>query len=258
VSEAPDAPAPYRFSLQSRTNAEVDYMTGLERLLSESKYSATERMINFALYTPRQDFAKLLIKYELFKQVLDIHGSVVECGVFFGGGLMTWAQLSAVLEPSNHQRRVIGFDTFSGFRQLADQDEQGESEEAHEGGLAIDSFEEITRAVELFDMNRSVGHLPKVELVRGDATQTIPAYLEENPHLVISLLYLDFDVYEPTRVALEVLFDRMPKGAIIGFDELNLRDWPGETQALLDTVGVRSLRLNRFPFGSTISYAVLG
>jgi hypothetical protein len=70
-------------------------------------------------------------------------------------------------------------------------------------------------------------------------------------------LYLDFDLYEPTRLALEQFVPRMPKGAVIAFDQLNQRHWPGETRALLDTLGVRSLRLQRFPFQPQISYAVL-
>lgn len=245
----------YRFEANTRTANELGYMQGLEQLLSDSSYSETEKMMNFALYTPRQDFARFLCKCEIFKRVLEVQGSVVECGVFFGGGLATWAQLSAILEPVNHQRRVIGFDTFGGFPGMADADAGAESAEAHQGGLAIDSHAEITQAMELFDMNRPVGHIPKAELVRGDATETIPDYVADNPHLIVSLLYLDFDIYEPTKVALDTLLPRMPKGAVIAFDELNLADWPGESVALLESVNLGSLRLERFPYGSTISFA---
>ena len=104
-------------------------------------------------------------------------------------------------------------------------------------------------------MNRFVGHIPKVEIVRGDATATIPQYLRDNPQLTLALLYLDFDIYEPTRIALEHFVPRMPKGAIIAFDELNLKDWPGETVAVLETLNLREFRIERFRFGSTISFA---
>jgi macrocin-O-methyltransferase TylF-like protien len=245
----------YRFEANTRTASELDYMTGLERLLGSSRYSPVERMMNFALYAPRQDVARFLVKHEIFKRVLGVQGSIVECGVFFGGGLATWAQLSAIYEPVNHQRRVIGFDTFEGFPGMADADAGATSAEAHAGGLAIDSHEEITRAAALLDANRPVGHIPKIELVRGDATETIPRYVAENPHLLISLLYLDFDIYAPTAVALKELLPRMPKGAVIAFDELNLRDWPGETVALLESLDVQRLRLERLPISSTISFA---
>jgi hypothetical protein len=35
-------------------------------------------------------------------------------------GLMTFAQLSSILEPTNFERKVIGFDTFSGFTNLTE------------------------------------------------------------------------------------------------------------------------------------------
>ncbi len=245
----------YRFSITTRSAKELDYMAELERFFNASPYSAVEKLMNFPLFVPRQDLTKFMIKYEIFKRVLGIHGSIVECGVLFGGGVATFAQLSAILEPTNHQRKVIGFDTFAGFEKLSKQDARSESKEAHPGGFATDSYEEIRRAVALYDMNRFVGHISKVELVKGDATATIPRYIQENPHLIVSLLYLDFDVYEPTRVALEQFRPRMPKGAIIAFDELNLKDWPGETQALLESLELKTLRLERFPFGSTISFA---
>ena len=59
----------------------------------------------------------------------------------------------------------------------------------------------------------------------------------------MSLLYLDMDIYEPTKVALEQFLPRIPKGGIVVFDELNSRNWPGETQAVLDGVGISKLRI---------------
>ena len=170
---------------------------------------------------------------------------------------MTWAQLSAIYEPINYTRRIIGFDTFEGFPAIAKQDETATSPERHKGGMAADSYEELKIAIELFDQNRPIGHIPKVELVKGDARQTIPKYIERNPYLVVSLLYLDFDLYEPTVVALENFLPRMPKGAIIGFDEINSPSWPGETLAVLEKVGIRKLKIERFYFESYVSYAIL-
>ena len=123
--------------------------------------------------------------------------------------------------------------------------------------MAANSYDDLQKCIRLYDLNRAIGHIPKVELVPGNALETIPKYLEENPHLVVALLYLDFDLYEPTKIAIETFLPRMPKGAIIGFDELDETPWPGETLAVLDTVGLRNLRIQRFPFVSGFSFAVL-
>ena len=48
------------------------------------------------------------------------------------------------------------------------------------------------------------------------------------------MLFLDFDLYEPTRVALEHFLPRMPNGAVLAFDELDNPLWPGETLAMLE------------------------
>jgi hypothetical protein len=238
-----------------RTDKEQGYAVQMEQCIADSPFTNLERLQNFSLYTPRQDLTNFLIRYEIFKRVLAVHGSIIECGVLRGGGLMAWAQFSAIGEPTNHQRRVVGFDTFSGFPKLSKEDHSSESDQARRGGLAVDSYGHLQRCVELFDMNRFVGHVPKVELVRGDATKTIPQYLKENPQLIVSLLYLDFDLYEPTLMALKHFLPRMPKGAVIAFDELNSKDWSGESIAVLESLKLREFRIERCSFGSVTSFA---
>lgn len=198
-----------------------------------------------------------MAKYEIFKKILEVGGAIVEGGVRFGGGLMTFAHLSSIFEPINFNRKIIGFDTFSGFPRISKYDKGSASKFAHVGGLASNSFEDLKSCINLYDSNRFINHIQKVELVKGDVVRTIPKYLEDNPHLVVSLLYLDFDIYKPTKIVLERLVPRMPKGAVIAFDELNRKEWVGETQALLDTIGINKLKIQRFSFEPHISYAVL-
>jgi hypothetical protein len=49
----------------------------------------------------------------------------------------------------------------------------------------------------------------------------------------------------------------MPRGAVILFDELNNKFYPGETIATLETVGIKNLSLKRLPWATTMSYAVV-
>jgi len=228
----------------------------MEQFITGCEYSGYEKMQNFPLFTARQDLTRYLTKSEIFKRVLNVQGSVVECGVLFGGGLLWWAQLSAIMEPVNTQRQIIGFDTFDGVAQLSVQDiAEGASKEAKEEGFKVDSKRTIEQAIDLYDKNRTIGHLPKVEIVVGDACETIPKYIEGNQHLLVSLLFLDFDIYMPTKTALQYLVPRMPKGAIIAFDELNLRAWPGETMAVLELLDINELKVERLPWGGSISFA---
>ncbi len=68
---------------------------------------------------------------------------------------------------------------------------------------------------------------------------------------------MDFDLYEPTKKALEVFLPHMSKGAIICFDELNCPSYPGETMALLEMLDLQRYEINRFPTGPWVSYIKL-
>lgn len=235
-----------------------EYYRRLNEYYAQSGGSHVDKLRAFPKFVPVAELGRFLAKSRIFDRVLGVPGSIVECGVFGGGGVMTWAALSAILEPLNHVRRVIGFDTFEGFVRTTEKDAHASTNPAaRAGALAGDPADDIARCAAIFDLYRPLGHIPKIELVKGDALATIPQYVERNPHLVVSLLYLDFDLYEPTKCALERLVPRMPRGAVIAFDELNHRAWPGETMALLDTLGIRSLKLERFAFQPQISFAAL-
>ncbi len=255
MSETRD-PSRFMEPLRTTTN-EVDYRVALEEYFGRSMGTNVEKLQNFAKYVPTQDIRKFICRHEMFKRIMNVHGSIVECGVLYGGGLMTWAQLSEVYEPLNHLRHVIGFDTFEGFCDLSEKDRSPLAKQGCRGGLAIDTYEDLKRAIALYDQNRFLKHIDKVRLVRGDVCQTLPRYIEDNPYLVVALLWLDFDVYEPTLAALRHLVPRIPKGGIIAFDELNHEVWPGETVAVMEEIGLSNLRIERFSFGSTVSFAVI-
>ena len=235
----------------------IDFTDDVDDYFTNGMGTNFEKISDFTKYVPRQSLTRFLAKYEIFKKILNIEGAIIEGGVRFGGGLMTFAQLSAIFEPVNYTRKIIGFDTFSGFPNLTKEDKGSVSKSARKGGLAIDSFKDLEKSVSLYDSNRFLGEIPKVQLIKGDVTYTIPKYLKDNPQTVVSLLYLDFDIYKPTKIAIENFLPRMPKGSIIAFDELNSKDWVGETKAVLETIGIRNLRIERFSFNTYMSYAIL-
>jgi hypothetical protein len=240
-----------------RTEAERNEAAAIKECFDRNPESWDKKLENFPKYVRRQNLTRFLALYELFKRVLNVKGSVVECGVFRGFGVMTWAKLSAILEPVNLTRRIYGFDSFAGFPSVADADRSGLGAGVKTGDLYADSQAELLRLAAINDSTRFLGHVPKVKLIKGDATQTIPRFIEETPHLLISLLFMDFDLYEPTKIALQHFLPRMPKGSIIAFDELDNPLWPGETQAMTEMCGAGNLRLQRLEFDPYIGFAVI-
>jgi hypothetical protein len=243
--------------IKNQSKADLDQFEAVERVFASSAGSLSEKLDAFPKFATRQSLAKFLTKYEIFNRILNVNGSIVECGVLHGGGLLAWAKLSSMLEPTNHTRKIIGFDTFEGFPSIDVKDQAGDSSHLKKGGLLGSTLDDVERAVELYDMNRPLSHIQKVELVKGDLAKTGPTFLQQNPHLVVSLLYLDVDLYEPTKVALQTFVPRMPQGSIIAFDELNAKMFPGETTAVDEVLGLKNLRIQRFPFDSYVSYAVI-
>lgn len=244
---------------KTRNTAEqLDFYNRFAEFLDKSELPTLDKFRSFPVFTPRQTITTFLERYELYKVVKNVPGNILECGVGSGLGLMTFAHLCSIFEPYHYVRKIIGFDTFAGFAGITDKDRSSKAEHLKPGGLSFDSYDVLKEAIELFDLNRALGHIPKAELVRGDISKTLPQYLDENPSLVVSLLYLDLDLYKPTLDTLRNVIGRVPKSGVIAFDELNHPDYPGETLSVLETLGLKNLRLRRFDLSPMMSYVVLG
>jgi hypothetical protein len=145
------------------TSRDAEYKEGMESHLQQLKRPLSYVADNFGKYCRRQEVTRFLVRHELYKSILTVKGSVVECGVFSGSGLMTWAQLSAIMEPAAFWRRIYGFDTFEGFPQVSGKDTSTAKVcEAQIGDLKESCYEELQECVRLFDMNRFLGHIPKI------------------------------------------------------------------------------------------------
>src|SRR3989338_10344548 len=131
-----------------KTKKEKNYSKALNQHLSKliikENKPAIEIIDDFPKYASRQVISRFLAQHELFKMILDIKGSIVECGVFRGSGLMTWAKLSAIYEPTNYHREIIGFDTFSGFPDVDIKDKtETENADAKNGGIFANSYNKL-------------------------------------------------------------------------------------------------------------------
>src|ERR1017187_4852348 len=121
-----------------RTETEREVGRRVEEIFVQCPDSVETKLENFTKYVRRQHLKRFLALYEVFKLALPVKGSIVECGVFRGFGLMGWAKLSAMLEPENLTRRIYGFDTFEGFPSVCEQD-QSAFTDAKSGDLRSNS-----------------------------------------------------------------------------------------------------------------------
>lgn len=216
-----------------------------------------ELLANLGLFQNRQSLSRLLFMHDLYQRIILIHGVIMEFGVRWGQNLALFSSFRGIYEPYNFNRKIVGFDTFAGFPNVSEKD--GSARQARPGEYGVtENYQAYLEAVlNYHEQECPLSHIPKHELVAGDVTVTLPAYLERCPETIVAFAYFDLDLYEPTKACLEAIRDRIPKGGIIAFDELNCREFPGETRALIETLGLRNCRLQRTPHNPTPSFIVV-
>lgn len=210
---------------------------------------------NLGLYVNRQTLARLLFFTELYRQILPVHGVAMEFGVRWGQNLALLHALRGIYEPFNHNRKIIGFDTFSGFPSVHAKD--GDRVRPGDYGVTENYQEYLGQILALHEADSPIAHKRKFELVAGDAADTVPRYLRDHRETVIAFAYFDFDLYAPTKACLEAIRPRLTKGAVVAFDELNCPEFPGETLAFDEVFGVANYSLRRTPLNPLISYLVV-
>jgi hypothetical protein len=217
-----------------------------------------EVLANLGLFLNRTSFGRMQFLYQLYLKALRTHGVIMEFGTRWGQSLALFTTFRNMHEPYNFSRKVIGFDTFQGFPGVGPQD--GSAPTARTGALSVTRDWEVTLSQVLVAHEKLAprNHIRKFELVKGDVTQTLPAYLEKHPETIIALAYFDLDLYEPTKKCLELIRPHLAKNSVIGFDELALEEYPGETVALKEVWGLGNFEIIRDPISPLQSYIVVG
>jgi len=213
---------------------------------------------NLGLFLSSKNLSRILFMDFLYQQIIDVPGIVIEFGTRWGQNLAIFAALRGIYEPFNRHRKIVGFDTFTGFPSISDKDNIL-SPIIREGELPTTPgyVDYLTAVLEYHEQDNPLSHIKKFELRVGDATVEIDRYLEEYPETIVALAFFDFDIYEPTKKCLEAIRPHLVKGSVLGFDELNDHDSPGETIALDEVFGLNNIRLQRWRYVSRTSYFVV-
>jgi len=242
--------------LSTYSSKEIETFTAFKKQLDNFSGGPGLLMSNFSRFVRFQDTTRFLIMYELYKKIVNVHGSIIEIGVLNGFNIFSFAHFCEIFEPRNYTRKILGFDTFEGHTsQILEKDGEVGLAESTEG-FATHSYDELQKSVELFNNSIQFNQFEKIRLIKGDAVKTIPEYYENHPELLVSLLICYTDIYAPTRVALEKFWPRMPKGSIVLIASSNYEKSPGEITAFDDVLGVGNFELRRFPFATRASYIV--
>jgi len=239
----------------NRTTKEEE---GLMKLKEKTEYilKSSGQQWNMQLISTmrRHTLSKILYYNELYRKILNIPGVICEFGVHWGAATSLLLNLRGIYEPYNFSRKVYGFDTFSGFPEIDMKDGDFVSEGDYSAGDM--HYGELAELLDVQESFSPINHIKKFQLIKGDATKTFPRWLEDNPSAIVSMAILDFDIYKPTKSVLANITERLTKGSLLVFDEVNCPHFPGETVALMETIGVNNLKLRRSVHQPWCAYAI--
>jgi methyltransferase family protein len=239
------------------SQSERDLQQRFVELLKHAPLPDDELLPNLGLFLSSKTLSRILFFYEIYKKILHTHGVVIEFGVRWGQTLSLLSALRGIFEPFNRHRKIIGFDTFAGFKGMSEKD--GALCKSQDGSFSVsENYEQYLESLlGLQEALNPIPHLKKFELIRGDAGDTIPHYLKRHPETMVALAIFDFDIYQPTKAALEAIKPHLFKGSVLVFDELADDIFPGETIALREVFNTAELRIERMPMTARVSYVVL-
>lgn len=185
---------------------------------------------------------KILARAELYRMTLDVPGDIVECGVFKGSGIHTWAKLRQIFRPSGSQR-IVGFDFFEADRDMEFQHQiDADCLDEHATGW-------VSRA-DLMQSLQATGITGTVELVAGNVVETTARWATDNLGARIALLYLDVDNYEGSKAILENLYPMVAPGGLVVLDEYAYPGY-GESDAVDEFIRNKKIAVKAIPWANT-------
>ena len=240
--------------LDYSNNEEFSSREKLLKHLKLSKIPDDELLENLGLFFNSKNLARILALNDLYKEQIEIHGSILDLGTRWGQNANVFTCLRGIYEPFNRHKKIYAFDTFEGFKKIHSLD--GNSTLMRKGNLktAKNYEKDLEKNLEINEKDNPLGHIKKFEVIKGDAIIELKKLLLRNKHMIVSMAYFDFDLFEPTYECLKLIKNRLVKGSILAFDELNDEDSPGETEAVMKEIGLNNIRLKRHKNASRISY----
>jgi hypothetical protein len=216
----------------SAADWQMIYREQLKQAYQKSPLPEEDLLFNLGLYTRSAVLVKFLIIHELYKRFSALPGVLMEFGTWWGQNIILLENCRAIHEPFNKQRRIIGFDTFDGYKNLDEEESLSPvfNSEQYRTKPSYQSY--LAELIKIHEGNNAFGHIQgNHELVPGDVTETVPQYFVDHPETLVAFAYFDMGSYRPTLAALQALKPHLVPGAVLLFDELTWAGATGEAMA---------------------------
>lgn len=236
---------------------QIAHREQLYELFRQRPMPDDQLLVSLGLFMRSSALAKILFVNEAYQLILDKPGVIMEFGTWWGQNLVLFENLRAIYEPFNQSRRVIGFDTFSGYQTISKEDRPSETIKI--GGYTVSAGYDayLEALIDFHEKNNVLAAVKKHRIVKGNVIETVPRYFQESPETVVALAYFDMAVYEPTRVCLETLAPHLVPGSVLMLDEFNSREYPGETVAFKEVFAGRRFEYRKSQFMTDRTFIIV-
>ena len=212
-------------------------------LMEDFKWNDSEKERSLGLFIRGSLLARIVAIQELYLKIIDLPGSIYDIGTWRGQTAVLCENFRAIYEPLNFKRKIICFDTFTGYPKFSEKDKplKYQTEGSYEvGGEEYKDY--LKKLITLHEKSNAMGHIfNKHEIVVGNTKETIPKYLKENPHNLISLAFLDLNSYESTLQALENIYQRVVPSGVIAFWQLENKEIQAEGSVYNDFINGKKI-----------------
>lgn len=187
-----------------------------------------------------RDVEKAFVLLDALRDIRDVPGDIVECGVGSGASLGTFAWF---LDRMGAARQIHAFDSYEGFPEGTDKDAAGFSP------AKKPIYRQFTVEFVKANVTRRCGGNPapaeRIRYVEGFFPGSFAGYAG-GP---VALLHVDVDLYQSYVDTLDFFVPRMAPGGIILFDEYDRGNdatkWPGAKRAVDEFLARTGLTLER-------------
>jgi hypothetical protein len=246
----------YRMETKA-TEQQLAHRETLYRLFAERPMPDDQGLICLGLFMRSSALAKILFINEAYQLIVDQPGVIVEFGTWWGQNLVLFENLRAIYEPFNQTRRIIGFDTFSGYPSVSERDSSSDTIKVGGYNVSRDYRAYLEELLDYHEKNNVLAAVKKHELVEGDVAMTAGGWFAENDAVVVALAYFDMALYEPTLAALQAIKPHLMPGSVIMLDELNNKEYPGETRAFREVFRDVGYRVQKSRFMTDRTFIIL-
>ena len=211
------------------SNEAVEARKELFNLLKNYPGTEEETERSLGLFIRGSLLARIFAIRELYEQVVDLPGIIIDLGTWRGQTAVICENLRAIFEPLHFNRRIICFDTFEGYVGFSEEDKATNLHKDGTYSTGGDYTEVLEKLLLLHETSNAMGHINnKHKVIKGDCMITLPTFFKENPNEFVSLAFFDVNAFNPTLKSFEAIYERLVPNGIVAFWQLTRNVVPAE------------------------------